>query len=105
MSTPGKKKSYYEKQKGKTATNKKRREVKRIKSLAKWVSKGIKKNGKPVLSMDQRKQRAADRKQARETAKTEARKLKTQNRMQQDGSSKQSVSKKPVSKKPINEED
>ena len=62
----GHKKAYYTNQAAVTARHKSARAAKRKKRLEFWIAKGTKKNGKPVLSLADRKVRAQARKAARD---------------------------------------
>jgi hypothetical protein len=63
----GHKKGYYTNQRAVTSRHKSALATKRAKRLQMWISKGVKKNGKKVLTMEERAERKAARKAARAT--------------------------------------
>ena len=77
-------KGLYEAQKGRTGRNKLRQLTKRARKLEKWVKIGKKKNGKPVLSMEDRKARLAKRKEALANTATNQRREAQINRIRND---------------------
>ena len=72
----GRKKAYYTTQKSITTKHKTAGKAKRAKKLQAWILKGVKKNGKPVLSLEQRKIRSAQRLLHRHALKAERRQQK-----------------------------
>ena len=69
----GKNSGYYENQKSVTIRHKTQQAKKRQANLAKWVTKGVKKNGEPVLTMEQRKARLKHRHELRDERVIKAR--------------------------------
>lgn len=70
----GQKKAYYDRQKAVTVKHKLAGKLKRQKRLDSWITKGVKKNGKPILTLEQRKLRAQNRKQLRDAKRVADRK-------------------------------
>ena len=73
-----------EQQRGRTGRNKLRRSMKRIRRLEKWLKLGKKKNGKPVLTAEQRVARKATRKTNRLLVKEERRLAQAKARREMD---------------------
>jgi hypothetical protein len=69
----GRFKAYYENQKHRTASNKLKLKQRRERRMQKWLKLGVKKNGKPVMTVEQRKARLVARKELRSKQVSEQR--------------------------------
>ena len=83
--------NYYKVQAVRTAKNKARRQTRVLRRLALWVKRGVKKNGKPVMTEERRAELRVLRRQIRDFGQPrEARRRQDSNRRNHSADNKQS---------------